>query len=324
MALGIWDHRYMRAQLELGGVWSLRNVSISVPRGVLSGEGAAVSLRCDYDLEGAALYSIRWYRGDTEFYRYVPREMPPTMVFPLPAAASVDLSASDASSVRVVGLHRRLSGVFACEVSADAPLFHTDIRAAPLTIVDPPFRAPRLWVSRASYVRGGVITANCSVDGAFPPANLTWTIDGHKIAEHVSPAPASELDFSEAPARSRLELTVLEAEAYRVGLSYTSGGLSYSSDQQFYPDHAVYDVRDGSSKQETDPPLRYTLPAPASGQLTLRCVASIYDVWARGAEPAALREDKPRPASVTGDDSAGARVAPQAAALLAGALLLLL
>ncbi|KAG7297096.1 hypothetical protein JYU34_020039 [Plutella xylostella] len=144
-----------------------------------------------------------------------------------------------------------------------------------------------------------------------------------RIAEHVSPAPASELDFSEAPAWSRLELTVLEAEAYRVGLSYTSGGLSYTSDQ-FYPDHAVYDVRDGSSKQETDPPLRYTLPAPASGQLTLRCVASIYDVWARGAEPAALREDKPRPASVTGDDSAGTRVAPQAAALLAGALLLLL
>lgn len=45
---------------------------------------------------------------------------------------------------------------------------------------------------------------------------------------------------------------MLEAEAYRVGLSYTSGGLSYTSDQQFYPDHAVYDVRDGSSKQVGD------------------------------------------------------------------------
>lgn len=73
-----------------GGVWSLRNVSISVPRGVLSGEGQAALLRCSYDLEGAPLYSIRWYRAETEFYRYVPREMPPTLVFPLPGA-SVDV-----------------------------------------------------------------------------------------------------------------------------------------------------------------------------------------------------------------------------------------
>lgn len=42
-----------------GGVWSLRNLSISVPRAVLSGEGQSAILRCSYDLEGAALYSIR-------------------------------------------------------------------------------------------------------------------------------------------------------------------------------------------------------------------------------------------------------------------------
>lgn len=74
-----------------GGVWSLRNLSISVPRAVLSGEGQSATLRCSYDLEDAALYSIRWYKTETEFYRFVPREMPPTMVFPLPGA-SVDVS----------------------------------------------------------------------------------------------------------------------------------------------------------------------------------------------------------------------------------------
>lgn len=84
ISINIWICRFP------GGVWSLRNVSISVPRGVLSGEGQAALLRCSYDLEGAALYSIRWYRAETEFYRYVPREMPPTLVFPLPGA-SVDV-----------------------------------------------------------------------------------------------------------------------------------------------------------------------------------------------------------------------------------------
>lgn len=74
-----------------GGVWSLRNLSMSVPRAVLSGERQSVTLRCSYDLEGAALYSIRWYLAQTEFYRFVPRELPPSKVFPLPAG-SVDVS----------------------------------------------------------------------------------------------------------------------------------------------------------------------------------------------------------------------------------------
>lgn len=47
----------------------------------------------------------------------------------------LQLTQSDAQQVRIVNLHRRLSGEYQCEVSADAPLFHTDIRAAPLTVV---------------------------------------------------------------------------------------------------------------------------------------------------------------------------------------------
>lgn len=50
----------------------------------------------------------------------------------------LQLTQSDAQQVRIVNLHRRLSGEYQCEVSADAPLFHTDIRAAPLTVVGEP------------------------------------------------------------------------------------------------------------------------------------------------------------------------------------------
>lgn len=45
--------------------------------------GDDVTLGCDYDLEGVALYSIRWYRYEIEFYRYLPKESPPTKVFPV-------------------------------------------------------------------------------------------------------------------------------------------------------------------------------------------------------------------------------------------------
>ncbi|CAH0731439.1 unnamed protein product, partial [Brenthis ino] len=277
-----------------GGVWSLRNLSITVPRAVLSGEGQSAVLRCSYDLEGAALYSIRWYRAETEFYRYVPREMPPTMVFPLPGA-SVDLAQSDHQQVRIVNLNRRLSGDYQCEVSADAPLFHTDIRTAPLTVVDPPFRAPRLTVSHRSYSRGDVIRANCSIDEAYPAPNITWILDDHKIAETVSWR-TSELDFKERGAFSELELTILEAENYKVGLTYTSASLN-----RVYQDHYVYD-RDMDDDRNT---VRYTIVPPHSGQFALGCVATIFDIYARKSEPIYIREDAPHPASVTGEDSLG-------------------
>nr|CAH7737595.1 unnamed protein product [Callosobruchus chinensis] len=53
--------------------------------------GHTVTLYCEYDLEGTPLYSVKWYRDGDEFYRYVPKEEPPTRVFPLPGLR-VDVS----------------------------------------------------------------------------------------------------------------------------------------------------------------------------------------------------------------------------------------
>nr|CAD7410761.1 unnamed protein product [Timema cristinae] len=46
--------------------------------------GHDASLLCLYDLEGAPLYSVKWYRGRREFYRFSPSEKPPTKIFPFP------------------------------------------------------------------------------------------------------------------------------------------------------------------------------------------------------------------------------------------------
>lgn len=41
---------------------------------------------------------------------------------------------SNAHQVTLLQVERSLSGMFQCEVSADAPLFHTQIMAAPMTV----------------------------------------------------------------------------------------------------------------------------------------------------------------------------------------------
>lgn len=53
--------------------------------------GDSLFLICDYDLENAPLYSIKWYFNSHEFYRFVPKEEPPTKVFPVPGI-TVDVS----------------------------------------------------------------------------------------------------------------------------------------------------------------------------------------------------------------------------------------
>lgn len=60
---------------------ALKDLHVKVPEAVQVGDD--VTLLCDYDLENVALYSIRWYRYEIEFYRYLPKESPPTKVFPV-------------------------------------------------------------------------------------------------------------------------------------------------------------------------------------------------------------------------------------------------
>lgn len=53
--------------------------------------GSTATLHCLYDLEDEQLYTVKWYKGRQEFFRYVPKELPHTRVFPLPGV-NVDVS----------------------------------------------------------------------------------------------------------------------------------------------------------------------------------------------------------------------------------------
>ncbi|XP_076308809.1 uncharacterized protein LOC143224298 [Tachypleus tridentatus] len=71
---------------------SLRIVNLDVPRTVP--RGREVRLTCSYDLEGEKLYSVKWYRDDMEFFRFVPRDDPKQLYFPL-EGIEVDVRANN-------------------------------------------------------------------------------------------------------------------------------------------------------------------------------------------------------------------------------------
>lgn len=68
----------------------LQNVALLISPPVVQ-RGNNVTLICQYDLEGSALYAVKWYRGQYEFYRFTPSEIPTEKIFLFPGI-NVDVS----------------------------------------------------------------------------------------------------------------------------------------------------------------------------------------------------------------------------------------
>ncbi|XP_061397895.1 uncharacterized protein LOC133333601, partial [Musca vetustissima] len=101
---------------------SLSMTEVRIPKHIMRYEDAA--LGCKYDLDGESLYSVKWYKDGFEFYRYVPRDMPPGQVFPLPGV-DVDLQNSTDNVVVLRRVTLQSTGRYRCEVSGEAPSFQT-------------------------------------------------------------------------------------------------------------------------------------------------------------------------------------------------------
>lgn len=116
------------------GVWCLRMLSLSVPSSVVVGD--TVRLTCSFELEGDdTLYSIKWYRNEVEFFRFLPRDKTPALYFPL-EGVKVDMRYSANDTVLLQDIDSTTSGRFKCEVSADAPSFQTEAVLAHLKVKD--------------------------------------------------------------------------------------------------------------------------------------------------------------------------------------------
>ncbi|XP_069949262.1 uncharacterized protein [Cherax quadricarinatus] len=87
-----------------------------IPVYKIRGEDAV--LNCYYDLEGEPLYSVKWYKDDEEFYRYMPGSSPAQSIFSRPGV-TVNPSKSNASRVVLTRLDFRSSGLYRCEISVE-------------------------------------------------------------------------------------------------------------------------------------------------------------------------------------------------------------
>ncbi|XP_066985412.1 uncharacterized protein [Macrobrachium rosenbergii] len=181
--------------------------------------GGNATLECWYREDGDKLYSLKWWRGDDQFYQYLPPDRRHFRV----TGVHVDMEATASlnnkygpSGVEIVVLDRvglDTGGVFKCEVLADNN-FRTEYQEANMTVVRTPEGPPEIMMSsdiqRDNITVGQKLSLNCSSPLANPPSSLTWYINSRLVnSSWVTTFPPRYRHYL-AQTISRLEFVVSE------------------------------------------------------------------------------------------------------------------
>jgi len=171
----------------------LRIRSIDVPKYAKVGDNLLLS--CNFLLGGDQLYSVKWYKDNMEFYRYVPKDYPHAQEFGV-SGVRVALDKSDDKTVEIISIALDTAGTYMCEVSSEAPRFKTVEASTDLTVIHPPPSPPHLTkpVPGGRYRVGDMFELNCSSPASSPPAKLRYFInnqmdDGSHTVMHRSVGP---------------------------------------------------------------------------------------------------------------------------------------
>ncbi|XP_070140941.1 uncharacterized protein beat-Ic isoform X2 [Drosophila kikkawai] len=161
---------------------ALKDVSVMIPQAVKRGSNALFT--CNYDMENDTLYSVKWYKGKREFYRYTPKENPAMKVFAMTSGLNVERNLSNQSHVVLQSVPLNISGKFTCEISVEAPTFQTAMVSGEMEVVELPEEHTVVTGIQARYRVGDLVDGNCSIKYSKPAANLTWTINGIVVPPH--------------------------------------------------------------------------------------------------------------------------------------------
>lgn len=80
------------------------------------------------------------------------------------------------------------SGSYQCEVSADAPLFHTETSTATMLVAELPETEPVMTIygmpstdSKRIVAFGETFKSSCVSGPSYPSVNFTWIVNGMRL-----------------------------------------------------------------------------------------------------------------------------------------------
>uniref|UniRef100_A0A336N3G3 CSON009995 protein n=1 Tax=Culicoides sonorensis TaxID=179676 RepID=A0A336N3G3_CULSO len=129
-----------------------------------------------------ALYSIKWYRDNEEFYRYVPKDNPPQHSYAV-EGIKVDHRHSNDRRVVLRGLTLKSRGLYRCEVSAEAPNFETVSGENMMEVIYLPTRGPIIEGGEKNYDMGDLLNLTCKTGKSYPAPKLHWMINNVTVSK---------------------------------------------------------------------------------------------------------------------------------------------
>ncbi|CAM1295112.1 Uncharacterised protein g1195 [Pycnogonum litorale] len=158
----------------------VRLSELIVPSPVVKGDEAR--LFCLYDLEGSQLYSMKWYKDDDEFFRYVPGEPQQIKTFPT-KGIDLNLAKSNGTTVMLTNVRLETGGGYKCEVSGESPYFQTNRAQKRMVIYVLPEGKPEITGNKEEYNIGDTLNVNCTTRLSKPPATIIWYINGQQAKQ---------------------------------------------------------------------------------------------------------------------------------------------
>ncbi|XKL63708.1 hypothetical protein PGB90_006072 [Kerria lacca] len=150
-------------------------------------KGAKVRLVCKYDLEGEVLYTLKWYKEETEFLKYTPREIPSIKFFPMKSYPDLEIIKEETfgDQVTIKKALVSIGGHYACQVTTDMPSFHEASGRGVLRVVVLPEDLPSIKGYKPKIKEGEWANVTCISSKSTPAANLTWSINNKPVCEYI-------------------------------------------------------------------------------------------------------------------------------------------
>ncbi|KAF8790687.1 hypothetical protein HNY73_005673 [Argiope bruennichi] len=161
---------------------------------------------------------LKWYKNDVEFYRYVPNDWPPGQFLPLPGIR-VDLSKSNKNSVYLRHVDLNSSGIYRCEISAEAPSFDTAEAEKEMKVFVLPSEGPTLTGGNQEYRIGDTVVVNCTSAKSKPAATLRWYINDELVG------PEYETEYSTTRHADGLETSSLGLKFVVTSKHFQNGNM---------------------------------------------------------------------------------------------------
>ncbi|XP_042239847.1 uncharacterized protein LOC121877941 [Homarus americanus] len=252
----------------------LHITKVVVPTPVAVGDGGW--LECEFVDQGQSIYSLKWYLGLDEFYRWTPAENPPIKTFHVKGdPLTVDRSSSHKGRVWIKDVTLGAAGVFRCEVSAEGPDFHTESEIGTMTVVDLPDEEPRITGTQDSYQMHEDVILNCSSPRAQPPASLSFYVNDEPADPlwltpyHPKEDPETGLETAVLGLRFPLRPRLLRRGAAIVKCTAAILNIYWDSTEVFIPTDAPFHA----SIMEGQTAIGRGYPAAGSSLLTVLVLA---------------------------------------------------